>query len=273
MERPTDEDIKLFYEFAAITKCLGAGLPSKIKYELKENKQTYNFKKALAVDYELFTGYLQDVPSNQEQRDKMIQRLNDFLTLHPSWTFEVNERIERVNQLEDGFRDKMISDSIDRLEKMKVDKTERLANEIQIYIDKLAAFDGITPQIDTLKNPYIFDETLIQSFSVFDGLLWDVLNKDWFRQRPTKINDNIKCTQPVFCYFFNQFKDERKMDVCSSPTDWLPLLFTPNFNYSNQNKAIELFNQVNKDNRTFRFFSDKNKIDCLISKIRETLVS
>jgi hypothetical protein len=84
------------------------------------------------------------------------------------------------------------------------------------------------------NNPFIFSEDVLKSFSKFDGLIWDKLDVDWFRLKsPKKIKLLKTCTQPMFIYFFNKYLNK---EYCTSPSEWLKLIFTPAFNYSNQNK-------------------------------------
>lgn len=119
---------------------------------------------------------------------------------------------------------------------------------------------------DTNDKPtFIFSNETMLSFNKFDGLLWDKLDVDWFRlYQPKKILLKPDCTQRMFIYFFDKFLDK---NLCRNPTEWLRLIFTPAFSYTNQHKEIKvLINPINKnDKKSISFNKFKTKIDNLIS--------
>lgn len=108
-------------------------------------------------------------------------------------------------------------------------------------------------------DTYIFEESVMSTFSKYDGLLWEKFNPDWFLlQNPTKIE--LLCTQPVFIYWFDLHLNK---ELLKNPTEWLPKIFTKHFNYSNIHREIEVLTQsVNRnDTKSKNFISFKQKID------------
>lgn len=117
-----------------------------------------------------------------------------------------------------------------------------------------------------VESPFIFSEDVLQSFSKFDGLIWDKLDVEWFRLvSPKKIKLKPECTQRMFVYFFDKFLDKK---LCKNPTEWLRLVFTKAFSYTNQhNEIVVLENPINKrDKKSISFNSFKLKLDSLISE-------
>ena len=136
---------------------------------------------------------------------------------------------------------------------------------------------------------YIFCNEVLQSFSKFDGLLWEKLNNDWFRLEQPKpielkctlqiyyeynkenkknqvqtIQERLVITQPMFIYFFDKYLDK---NLCKSPTDWLPLIFTKAFNYTNQRNALKVLQApINKNDKKSKSFNEfKVRFDSLNS--------
>jgi hypothetical protein len=131
------------------------------------------------------------------------------------------------------------------------------------------AINKITTQFEpepdqlTIDNSYIFSEDVLNSLSKFDGLLWDKFNRDWFRlKQPTKIKLLKTCTQPMFIYFFDKYLDK---ELCMNPTEWLPLIFTNHFNYTNQHTEIGVLQHFsNKHTKKSKKFDEfKQKINSL----------
>lgn len=190
--------------------------------------------------------------------------------------FEIDIKDRFFPMIEEYF--KWYEQNKEKTKKLELDFYEMMYCDMRFTKNEINKYFGSIRNTFNQNNatgPFIFNETLLQSFVKFDGLLWNSLDRDWFRQCPKKIQLKKECTQPVFCYFFNQFKDKRDKELCPSPTDWLPLLFTPGFNYSNQNTQIDLLTQVvNKnDKRNIAFNKSKEKIDNLVLEIEKNTVS